>query len=90
MTTTTYRCCACCAAGVDPDLHAEKGFTGHDVNCTTCDGNADLAVVAERDAALAKLEAVRKYADERAWYGQRNRTVGSNRIASDLLAILDK
>ncbi len=35
------------------------------------------------------LAEIRKYADERAWYGRRNRTVDSARIASDLLAILN-
>ena len=43
--------------------------------------------LAERDAVIAQ---VKKYADERAWYGARNRTVGSNLIASDLLAILSR
>jgi hypothetical protein len=35
-----------------------------------------------------QLEAVRKYAEDRAAYGRRGRTVGSARIASDLFAIL--
>lgn len=36
-----------------------------------------------------KLEAIRRYAEERARYGLRGRTVHSIRIASDLLYILD-
>lgn len=66
MTSGTYRCCACCAEGVDPELHAEKGRDFHDTNCTTCDGNADRAIVAERDAALAKLAALEKHISDAA------------------------
>ena len=45
-------------------------------------------VCSERVNYEAQIEAVRKYADERAWYAARNRTVGSARIASDLFQIL--
>lgn len=45
---------------------------------------------AERDDALAAVERVRKYADERSVYAKtRNNTVGSWRIASDLYDILN-
>ena len=44
----------------------------------------------ERDAAVAAIERVRKYADERSVYAKtRNNTVGSWRIASDLYDILN-
>lgn len=53
---------------------------------------ADPSTVLSLLDALAAAEEInakiRKYADERAWYGARNRTVGSQRIASDLLTIL--
>lgn len=51
----------------------------------------DIAVDAgvERDQALATLDAVRKYADEREANGRRDRTVHSIRIASDLRRILN-
>lgn len=46
---------------------------------------------AERDAHAAKLTAVRKYADDRSIHhrARKDSVVGSWRIASDLLAILD-
>ena len=45
---------------------------------------------AERDAALAVIERVRKYADERSVYAKtKNNTVGSWRIASDLYDLLN-
>jgi len=40
------------------------------------------------EAAESKLEAVRKYAEDRSHYGKQKRTVHSSRIASDLFQIL--
>lgn len=45
-------------------------------------------IAAEIQRLETKLEAVRKYADERAWYAAKNRSVSSYRIASDLFRIL--
>jgi len=40
------------------------------------------------EVAESKLEAVRKYAEDRSHYGRQGRTVHSSRIASDLFQIL--
>jgi len=32
-----HKCCECCKQGVDPDLHADPEFKGHDTDCTLCD-----------------------------------------------------
>lgn len=70
------------------ELHALRAPFSYSQSLGGRAARAVEALVAERDAANAKLEAVRKYADERAWYARRNTTVDSVRIASDLFDIL--
>lgn len=31
-----FECCECCAGGVDPDLHSDPEFEGHEIGCTLC------------------------------------------------------
>jgi len=52
-------------------------------------GGLDWAATeAARLEALAVIDKVRRYAEDRAAYGRAGRTVGSARIASDLFAIV--
>ena len=61
---------------------------GNDVDEDTMGVPVELRAAIALTKQAATIAAVKRYADERAWYSQQNRTVGSSRIASDLFAIL--
>ena len=74
-----------------PDGHhpSANGVLGAGPDAVIVDEDWLHDLTAECDRLRATLDAVRKYADERAVNGRRNRTVHSIRIASDLRRILD-
>lgn len=36
MKVLSFDCCKCCEEGVDPDLHTNSEFKGHDIGCDSC------------------------------------------------------
>lgn len=38
MSEKTFKCCECCAAGVDADTHVWAGKDWHEVDCDSCNG----------------------------------------------------
>jgi len=52
-TRRTYKCCACCAEGVDPDLHADGRRDFHMNYCPTCQSGRSSGHLATRPVQTA-------------------------------------
>jgi len=36
MSAVRYACCDCCKTGIDPWLHDDPAFAGHEIGCDSC------------------------------------------------------